>query len=246
MLLTTSILTLTTSKGQNKDIWYTISNMSDNKIPEHKISRGYDRGADYLDMKSKLITDFTATYNRYVHNKNKTRVGNTLIYIIVAMIQLRNGSRIIEAVNALRNFTINGCDDLTVVKIAKSGGIKYKTVDGVTKKVQSKVKFRKMMFPEAWISVNHKIKIIKKLKVSHQKVFDKPDKIIKKRVYSYLLRKYKINTHSLRYAFINHMIHEEKTPLNEVAKFVGHSSIDQIVRYTQQKQCDKIFKMDHL
>ena len=40
------------------------------------------------------------------------------------------------------------------------------------------------------------------------------------------------------------MIYEEKRQSNDVAKFVGHVNVNQLVTYTQQKNCDKIFELD--
>lgn len=43
---------------------------------------------------------------------------------------------------------------------------------------------------------------------------------------------FECNTHSLRYAFINHMINVEQLPLNTIAKMIDHANIDQLVLYT--------------
>ena len=59
-----------------------------------------------------------------------------------------------------------------------------------------------------------------------------------------MIYNFSCNTHSLRYAFINHMIYVENRPLPDIAKFVGHKNINQLVTYTQQKNCNKIFDLD--
>ena len=52
---------------------------------------------------------------------------------------------------------------------------------------------------------------------------------------SYAIRKFKANTHSLRYAFINKMLKEGLDPAT-VAKIVGHRKLDTILTYIQEKR----------
>jgi Phage integrase family. len=51
----------------------------------------------------------------------------------------------------------------------------------------------------------------------------------------YAIRKFKTNTHSLRYAFINKMLKEGLDPAT-VAKIVGHRKLDTILTYIQEKR----------
>ena len=67
---------------------------------------------------------------------------------------------------------------------------------------------------------------------------------LKKRVLDYLLINFSCNTHSLRYAFINYMIYVKKRPINDVAKFVGHANVSQMVTYTQTKNSNQMFDLD--
>ena len=67
---------------------------------------------------------------------------------------------------------------------------------------------------------------------------------IKKRVLDHLLKYYSCNTHSLRYAYINFMIYNQKNEPSLVAKHVGHSNLNQLIRNTQNKQADKLFDVD--
>lgn len=242
--------------------------MKNDEIIEPKIAKGFDRDVDFGPMKESLIKAIKELYPKlYKRDKYLVTVSNKLIYCLIAIIQLRNGSRISEAINAFRLFLQKGIDDLdskVVVKISKSGGIKTKTIDNVKPmktgdtninvigkervKYLSKIKYRKMMFPKSWliaaIDTNDKItKLFDHLKERTSYINDK-DVRMRKRVLGYMLRNHNSNTHSLRYAFINYMINEENEPLNTVAKFVGHSNVTQLVTYTQQKRCDGIFAKD--
>lgn len=207
------------------------------------ISTGFDRGIDYLPMKDTLIKALNAVYddyNTFIETpscyKSKIRYcKNKLLYIITAMIQLRNGSRISEACNALVSFCKNGTDSLSTVKIAKSESIKYRGGE----KTITKPRYRKMIFPKQWIKdIKEIFPIIK------EHIKDLPISRLKKRVLDYLLLYHNCNTHSLRYACINYLIYEKERPLNDVAKFVGHIDLSMLTKYTQQKNCEKIFDLD--
>lgn len=205
---------------------------------EPKINQGFDRNIDYEVIKNKLVRRYTKirkTYKELEGWKRKMAV-NKLIYLTIAMIQLRNGSRISEACSALRLFVEReNVKDKVIVKIAKSEGMKYNRAK--KEKVAMKARFRKIMFP-SWIDS----KIIKIIKENHSDFIK--DARLKKRVLDYLLLHFDCNTHSLRYAFINYMLYDQKRPMNDVSKFVGHTTVNQLVTYTQQKNTDQIFDLD--
>jgi integrase len=205
------------------------------------ISRGFDRDVDYEDMKNKLISDMSTTFNNYNQLEPKYRGKkriciNRLIYIIIAMIQLRNGCRISEAVEAFRTFVESGINDKAIVKIAKSESIKYdkKTQE----KYITKPRYREIMYPVNWIENKEIIELLKKnmVTINH--------KFLRKKVLDFMLTNYKCNTHSLRYAFINFMLNDKKCDMATVAKFVGHSDLNQLVRYTQLKKTRQLFNLD--
>jgi integrase len=207
---------------------------------EEKIAKGFDRDVDYLIMKQKLINEYNRLNDMLLNlpNLSQRRItSNKIIYSLIAMIQLINGSRISEAVNAFVKFIDNGFDNKVVVKIAKSKCVKYKR--DTNEEYITPTRFRKMAFPNKWIDIN---KIgIKTIKFYIEKI---RYETFKKRVLDYLLRYFDCNTHSLRYSFINYMLQEKKWEPNAVAKFVGHSNTNQLTRYTQQRNTDKIFDLD--
>lgn len=210
-----------------------------NKEIELQIARGFDRGVDYEPMKQKLVE----CYNKLVddiedfkkHENISKIIYSRVIYILVAMIQLRNGSRISEACNAMKMFCHKkNFDDKVVVKIAKSESIKYKNGEMFVTKPRN----RKIVFPLQWLEKFDQDMIINTFNTFI------PFKRLKKRVLDYLLIHHKCNTHSLRYACINYLIYDMKRPLNDVAKFVGHVDLSMLTKYTQQKNCEKIFELD--
>jgi hypothetical protein len=208
-----------------------------------KIEKGFDRDIDYIPMKKNLINEYLIHQNIYLDKENNILAGKRIIFLLISMIQLRNGSRISEAIDAFRIFLKEGYKNKVFVKIAKSGATKYITnKNGLREKIITTERFRKIMFPISWIDTSKLDLIIPKLKESHEYLIN--TKNIKINIFSYLHKRFNCNTHSLRYAFINYMIYQEKRPLCDVAKFVGHKNMNQLVTYTQHKNCDQIFDLD--
>lgn len=220
------------------------------QIDNHEIAQGFDRGIDYLPMKKKLVSKLKEIYSALdtlqldklvIRFKSKQRIlVNKLIYLTIACIQLRNGSRISEACKAFTIFLLKGnINDKVTVKISKSEGLKYNRV--TKKKCMSKARYRHMIYPKSWFDMD----IITIVKNTDNYLPCISSTRLRKRVLDYLLLNFnKCNTHSLRYAFINYMLIKKKQPMNVVAKFVGHTGVQQLVTYTQNKQVDELFDMD--
>lgn len=209
---------------------------------EDKPATGYDRGIDYTEMKIKLITTFADLNKEYLEASEittKDKLIRQITYCLVAIIQLRNASRISEACDALNKFLelekLEGLDNILVtVKIAKSKSIKYKK--GTHEQFVTKTRFRKMLFPH-W-----DLEMV--LRVPIKLFLDEYVGDLKRRVCDYLFRGFNCNTHSLRYACINYLLYDQKKEMSVVAKFVGHTGVAQLVRYTQLKESDKLFDLD--
>lgn len=204
---------------------------------------GFDRGVDFKQKKKEFIKEYKKTINkinelseddRYFDSK-KRKLVNRAIYLVIAMTQLINGSRISEACSAVSRFFLAG--ELTgrqIVKLAKSETRKKKKDTG--EEYTTKVRYRHMIFPIKWIKIN--------IEMLNSYIIYIKTEALKKRVLDYLLKHHNCNTHSLRYSFINYMLYVEKKEPSIIAKHVGHTNLDQIVRYTQKKESDKLFDMD--
>lgn len=208
---------------------------------EEKIDKGFDRGVDFVKMKDKLISELGINHLKWLAEENeyeKKVTLNKLIYIMISLIQLRNGCRISEACEAIIKFIKS--ENLTkkvVVKIAKSEGMKYN--NKTKEKNFHKARYRKIMLPLDWIEEN----IFEEIRDAKPLALNVKGSLLRQRVRDYLFKNHECNTHSLRYACINYLIYEQKRPLNDIAKFVGHSNINQLVTYTQTINTDKIFDL---
>lgn len=200
------------------------------------IHRGFDRGIDYDTTKKKLIDAAKKYFKLYHEKQNKTDMGR-LIYSVIASIQLRNGSRISEAVKAFILFVEKGIQNRVTVKISKSDGIRV-AKDGTKKR--KKIRFRELMFPSDWFS-DDVYKLIKESELTSQLI---ESGTLKKRVLDFLQRHMDCNTHSLRYAFINYMLYVVKRPPEDIAKFVGHIDTSMLTTYCQIKNSNQIFDMN--
>jgi integrase len=129
---------------------------------------------------------------------------------------------------------MDGADIKThiIVKISKSESTKVKK-DGA--KIKTKARYRKMIFPQ-WISEEDFIF----LRDHHDTKKLRKSQSMMKRTLDYLRKYHNCNTHSLRYAMINYLLNEKKIGMYIVAKFVGHVNTNMLVRYTQNKNVDKL------
>jgi len=203
---------------------------------EINVNCGFDRGVDYEEMMNNFKKRINKVYDKYMDKKADINI-KRLVYLVVASIQLANGSRISEAVKAFILFLKYGIKSRVTVKVSKSGALK---VMKNGEKKRTKVKGREMQWPP-WVESNiyqllkdHKEGLIKK-------IIDAGT--LKKRTLDYLLINFNSNTHSLRYAFINHALYVWKRPINDVAKFVGHANTAQMVTYTQAKNANQLFDL---
>lgn len=205
---------------------------------EAKLTVGFDRGVDYDTCKN----DFIVAYNKIktmINNLNesnkrydtrKRSLFIKIIYLLISMISLRNGSRVSESVRlmnsciASRNF-----NKMYSIKISKSASKKTNKEGEI---YYTKTRYRNMVFPQ-WIKVidvNTLVSVYGTLDTNK----------LKKRTLDYLNYNFNsINTHSLRYAYINYLLNKG-TPLCLISKSVGHSNMQTIQTYTQTKNVNNI------
>ena len=202
----------------------------------HNQDSGFDRGVDYEKTKKLLINKYTEIeFNSQKHDitdKRRAIYVRQLIYLLIAMIQLRNASRVSEAVRAFMKYKYDDkISTKVIVKISKSDAAK-KNKDG--KMVKPKPRYRNIVFPD-WVPVDED-RILLALK-------NIPIDRLKHRTLDFLL-KLGFNTHSLRYSRINYLLNTKKQDIGTVAKYVGHAGLGTILNYIGKQNVDKMNDID--
>ena len=163
---------------------------------------GWDKGVD-----------FESAYNKILRNMRKNKYPS-VCYDAVLLIQLRNGSRVGEAVDAFTQYLRN--------KVLECYVRVEKRKDGL---------MRLAVIPR---------EIIDHVNVCTE-LLDVPREKLVNRVKYYALSKYGFNTHSLRYAFITYLLRQGVNPAI-IGRITGHKNLNHILTYTQQKAGDEILR----
>lgn len=206
-------------------------------MSDEEIYKGFDRDIDHDDIKRRFIDYYNVLDEKLdtiVKEKSREMKIRKIIYLLIAMNQLYNGSRISEACLHFKKICDNSgkFDKIYVVKISKSESIKYKNGE----KYKTKTRFRNMKCMD-WINFDkHKDDIILIFKCLP---FDR----LKKRVLDMMILQFKCNTHSLRYAKINDLI-QKNVALPTISSYVGHVNTNMLTKYTQNKNVLKVFDME--
>jgi site-specific recombinase XerD len=150
--------------------------------------------------------DFENTYAKLLRHMSRAKPP-AKCYDAILLIQLRNGSRVSEAVRAFLQFLR-----------AKSLEVEVE----VSKK--RKREKRLMVIPSELLSVVSPCFDLR----------DAEERKLVDRVKNYCRYTYGFNTHSLRYAFITYLLRMGVSP-SIVAKITRHSRLEYIQRYTQEK-----------
>jgi integrase len=197
--------------------------------------QGFSRNINYDEIKSKLIAKFNDIIDK---DKHGTRDYNNLMYITIALIQLRNASRISEAIKALYEFLKHPNLNIVVIEISKTKRKKINKENGDIK--ITKPRKRNIKFP-TWINNS----ILSLINLTIPDVIETTIYHMQDRVLKYLLRHFDgCNTHSLRYAYINYLLFVKKKNTAMVAKFVGHKTTSTLVNYVEIKEADKLLDSD--
>ncbi|MEM1909898.1 MAG: tyrosine-type recombinase/integrase [Thermofilum sp.] len=157
--------------------------------------------------------DFEVAYERLLRLIKRERKPLPKAYAFILLIQLRNGSRVSEAVRAFKEYLLTGKREVEVPLSKKK-----------------RVEKRLMVIPDVEFDRSSAVDLL-----------DVDDRLLAKRVKMYALNRLKVNTHSLRYAFITYLLRQGVNPA-VVAKITGHSKLDFILHYTQAKEAERVLK----
>lgn len=185
------------------------------KKESDNINGTFDKGVNYSDAHKKFSDGIITIYSQdqdYINQHELKR----LTYLVISLVQLQNGSRISETIEAVRKFILAPESKVAVIRIAKRK-------DGFK---------RKILLPELITK-----EILERIK---PQIKNNTIEELSKKIRMFLTRHYGWNTHSLRYALINYLAIEKKTPINLVSKLVGHKNMNQLLTYTQNKHVDEL------
>jgi integrase len=149
-------------------------------------------------------------YKKWVRSSPRlTRLRRiSLRNVNILLLALLNGLRISEAIECYHKWLENPAQEIITVKVAKARREKHR-----------------LCIAKGLDSIDHKLtKNIERPKPNN--------------LQSWSLTRFGFNTHSLRYAYINHMLSQGYDPAT-VSLIVGHSKIDTLMEYIQQKRAQE-------
>jgi integrase len=158
--------------------------------------------------------DYESAYSRILRKIESVKSKTTRCYLVVALIQLRNGSRISEAIRAFKEWVKTSRTEL-YVRVSK----------------KKKEETRLMIIPQE----------ILQYRLLCVDLLDINDLVLRERIRATLHYYFKINTHSLRYAFITYLLRNNVNPAI-VSKIVKHSRLDTLLKYVQVKESERILR----
>jgi len=165
------------------------------------VRRGWDSGLD-----------FEEAYRRILDHMLSSRSP----YDVVLLIQLRNGSRVGEAVEADRRFCEAGQDQV-LVRVEKHR-------DGDQRLMVLPAELRSGEGRQLLSEACARLSALRNTKAA---------------IKVYCRRAYGFNTHGLRYAFVSYLLKKGVSP-SIVAKITGHRSLDHILHYTEVRLAEEV------
>jgi len=177
----------------------------------------WDKGIDYETMYLRVARHMKSpvAQRRPPGRGRKKKRFALACYDAILLIQLRNASRVSEAVRAFYEYLVTKKSELEVQ---------------VSKK--RKKELRKMVIPREVLDMDCSI-CLDMLDVPEQQVIDN--------VKHYSRKQYGVNTHSLRYSRITYLL-RQGVDSAVIAKITHHSNVNFIRTYTQQKLADEILR----
>ncbi|NJE60519.1 integrase [Thermococcus sp. 21S7] len=181
---------------------------------------GWDMGIDYESTYKLLLRDLKET-----REKSGVKALQRRMYLVILLTQLRNGSRIGEAIEFISKVSRDySRDALIKVEKRKDGYQRLMVLPCEIKKAD--------------------LLIIRALLDDELQKYGKKGLVIK--ISTWVKRTYGFNTHSLRYAFVSYLA-QKKYPPQLIAKITGHKRLDYILHYTQEKAAQELLvKLDSI
>ncbi len=152
---------------------------------------------------------------------------------IILLIQLRNGSRIREAIRAFFKFAEENQREI-YIPVEK----------------QKKPDQRPMILPED-LKLSDVVEAVEKIKKKYKmksqvnvkgKIIEREWETLRSAVSTYARRVYGVNTHSLRYSFVTHLTIDLGQSPTTVASITRHRNLNYVLHYTQSEMAERVLK----
>ncbi|MCQ6254551.1 tyrosine-type recombinase/integrase [Methanocaldococcus sp.] len=203
--------------------------------PKIKQKGTWDKGIDYEITYKTFQNDLKKLKNKKILYKKDLK---KYAYLIVFLTQLRNGCRIWEAIVSIINFclnhnTIDWANPTVLIRTQKRS-------DGTTREIILPKCIKKEDIEKVRPIFLDIVKEFENAKTIEEK--QKIREKIVKRLNAWLYKNYnKLNSHSLRYAYITYLS-KKGIPAQILAKITKHKNINYIEHYTQSKLAKEILK----
>ena len=186
-------------------------------------------------MKQRPKLNYHETYERLVECLTSKKIANKWFQVghrqqdvAILLIQLRNGSRISEAIDAYTTFCNNGTRILLVR--TRKRGYTFEVIDGKKKRkshgnTPETPHYRKMIIPDEVVQRD----------IGYQPTVY--------RLSSWCKAVFGFNTHDLRYCYIGHMTNKGY-PAQIIARTTGQKTLNMVLDYTLEQLGDEA--LDHV
>jgi len=175
----------------------------------------WDKGVDYVAAYQRILYHLNRDYERAQRYKPGRKRIPGCCYAAILLIQLKNAARISEAVRAFREYLVTRRAEVQVL---------------VSKK--RKKEYRLMVIPQEILELDFSMCM---------GLLDRPENSIVDVAKHYARKKLKLNTHSLRYSKITHLL-AQGVDSAVIAKITHHSNVNFIKTYTQEKYAHDILR----
>ena len=157
------------------------------------------------------------TYEQLWNKLKRDFLRKPTLTLAAAIIALANGRRVGEAINALTEWLKSGAKAKSVqVKIEK-------------KRATSEDRVATVYIPQLLFQQRERL----------LELFKRKKSVTRFGVYRLLRRRYRINTHTLRYMFITHMAFDAGLDATIIAQMIHYSNLSMLLRYTSKQRAER-------
>lgn len=172
--------------------------------------------ASFEEIANHITSEFETTKNMILERKvsglTYQRLLRRLVYLSVLLIQLRNGCRVGEAVEALSKFVETGESEV-YVRVEKKRG----------ERVMRKI-FRPKNLTDEVLDLLRGVEVRKEL------------------VKDWASHRFGINTHAIRHAFITYLVTEKDINPAIVARIIEWGNLNMLLKYIAKREAENVLK----